>query len=93
MPIAMVMMLSLEIFPPFPVWHISPTFPIWFSVLYMAVLCGGFPAPTFSPFSFPFSPFPFPMSIFSWPLFLLTHFRHFPIVVFKVFFIFVLPCF
>ena len=42
---------------------------------------------------FPIFPFPFPMSIFSWPLFLLTHFPHFRIVVFKVFFIFVLPCF
>ena len=68
MPIAMVMMLSLEIFPVFPVWHVSPTFPIWFSLLHMAVLCGGrslFPLdllPHFplSPFPFPLSPFPFP---------------------------------
>ena len=41
MPIAMVMMLSLEMFPVFPVWHISPTFPICFLVLHMAFLCGG----------------------------------------------------
>ena len=68
MPIAMVRMLSVEISAPFPVWHISPTLPIWFSVLCMAVLCGGhsiFPLillPHFplSPFPFPLSPFPFP---------------------------------
>ena len=68
MPIAMVMVLSLEIFSLFPVWHISPTFPIWFSVLHMAVLCGGrsifalFLLPHFllSPFPFALCPFPFP---------------------------------
>ena len=59
-----------------------------------------FPAPTFSPFPFPLSPFPFPLSpfpfpkcIFAWPLLLLTHFPHCPVVVLKVVFIFVLPCF
>ena len=70
MPIAMVMMLSLEMFLVFPVWHISPSFPIWFSVLHMAFLCGGrsifplFLVPHFplSPFPFPLSPFPFPLS-------------------------------
>ena len=75
MPIAMVMMLSPEMFPVFPVWHISPTFPIWFSVLHMAFLCGGrsiFPlslVPHFplSPFPFPLSPFPFPLSPFPFP--------------------------
>ena len=84
MPIAMVRMLSVEISAPFPVWHISPTFPIWFSVLCMAVLCGGrsifplFLLPHFplSPFPFPLSPFPFPKCIFPWPLLLLTHFPH-----------------
>ena len=58
--IAMVMMLSLEMFP------------IWFSVLHMAFLCGGrsifplFLVPHFplSPFPFPLSPFPFPLSPF-----------------------------
>ena len=72
MPIAMVMLLSLETFPVFPVWHISPTFPIWFSVLHMAFLCGGrsifplFLVPHFplSPFPFPLFPFPFPLSPF-----------------------------
>ena len=76
MPIAMVMMLSLEMFTVFPVWHISPTFPIWFSVLHMAFLCGGrsifplFLVPHFplSPFPFPLSPFPFPSSPFPFPL-------------------------
>ena len=61
--IAMVMMLSLEMFP------------IWFSVLHMAFLCGGrsifplFPVPHFplSPFPFPLSPFPFPLSPFPFP--------------------------
>ena len=71
----MVRMLSVEISAPFPVWHISPTFPIWFSVLCMAVLCGGrsifplFVLPHFplSPFPFPLSPFPFPLSPFPFP--------------------------
>ena len=101
MPIAMVRMLSVEISALFPVWHISPTLPIWFSVLCMAVLCGGrsifplFLLPHFplSPFPFPLSPFPFPKCIFPWPLLLLTHFPHCPVVVLKVVFIFVLPCF
>ena len=82
----MVMMLSVEIFPLFPVWHISPTFPIWFSVLHMAVLCGGrsifplFLLPHFplSPFPFPLSPFPFPLSL-SQSLFFLGHFCCSPI--------------
>ena len=79
MPIAMVRMLSVETSAPFPVWHISPTLPIWFSVLCMAVLCGGrsiFPLillPHFplSPFPFPLSPFPFPFPkvYFSWATF------------------------
>ena len=68
MPIAMVMMLSLEIFPLFPVWHISPTFPIWFSVLHMAVLCGGRSIfPLFLLPHFPLSPFPFPLSPLPFP--------------------------
>ena len=86
MPIAMVRMLSVEISPPFPVWHISSTFPIWFSVLCMAVLCGGrsiFPLlllPHFplSPFPFPLSPFPFPLSL-SQSVFFLGHFCCLPI--------------
>ena len=72
MPFAMVMLLSLEMFPAFPVWHNSPTFPISFSVLHMAFLCGGrsisplFFVPHFplSPFPFPLSPFPFSLSPF-----------------------------
>ena len=68
MPIAMVMMLSLEMFPVFPVWHISPTFPIWFSVLHMAFLCGGRSTfPLFLLPHFPLSPFPFPLSPFPFP--------------------------
>ena len=51
-----------------------------------------FPFPL-SPFPFPLSPFPFPKCIFPWPLLLLTHFPHCPVVVLKVVFIFVLPCF
>ena len=86
MPIAMVRMLSVEISAPFPVWHISPTLPIWFSVLCMAVLCGGrsiFPfilLPHFplSPFPFPLSPFPFPLSL-SQSVFFLGHFCCSPI--------------
>ena len=41
---------------------------------------------------FPLSPFGFQCLFFCLPLFLLTHFPHFPLLVFKVFF-FVLPCF
>ena len=73
MPIAMVMMLSLEMFPVFPVWHISPTFPIWFlSATYGFFVWWSFnfptfPGPTFSPFPFPLSPFPFPFSPFRFP--------------------------
>ena len=68
MPIAMVRMLSVEISPPFPVWHISPTFPIRFSVLCMDVLCGGRSIfPLFLLPHFPLSPFPFPLSPFPFP--------------------------
>ena len=68
MPIAMVRMLSVEISAPFPVWHISPTLPIWFSVLCMAVLCGGRSIfPLFLLPHFPLSPFPFPLSPFPFP--------------------------
>ena len=103
MPIAMVIMLLLEIFPISPVWHISPTFPIWFSVLHMTVLCGGrsisplFLLPHFLllPFPFPLFPFPFPFPnvYFFLATFPAHPFSPFPIVVLKVFFIFVLPCF
>ena len=63
MPIAMVMLQSPEMFP------------IWFSVLHVAFLCGGrsifplFLVPHFplSPFPFPLSPFPFPLSPFPFP--------------------------
>ena len=79
MPIAMVIMLLLEIFPISPVWHISPTFPIWFSVLHMAVLCGGRSIfPLFLLPHFPLSPFPFPLSLFLC-LFFLGHFSCSPI--------------
>ena len=47
---------------------ISPTFPIWFSVLCMAVLCGGRSIfPLFLLPHFPLSPFPFPLSPFPFP--------------------------
>ena len=68
MPIGMVRMLSVEISAPFPVWHISPTLPIWFLVLCMAFLCGGRSIfPLFLLPHFPLSPFPFPLSPFPFP--------------------------
>ena len=69
MPIAMVMMLSLQTFPLFLVWHISPTFPIWFSMLQMAGSSGGRSVfPLFLLPHFPLSPFPFPLSPVQFPL-------------------------